>query len=880
MNDRVRPKQLWLLNTALLVIALLLPGVQFLAGSAKETTNQVLDENWRGSYDILVTHPDFHAEIAAAKNDLGLDLVEVNYGNIAAPTISAEQLSQVRETPGVAVAAPLGYLGAQTGTEKWAKILVPWDEIPERDSVNFKFNLRTTSNDGVSERLETDAEIVVTVDTSLWDGHRGDTDEPSLAGEHGLVISYPGQQVQYPDGVILPEGLFLTVHPIPTPNTTMLAVDPGAERQLLGAEGEFLDPLEKAAAVLKQRGGLTAAGYQWLLDSGAEASAEPTVPAEFAGFPGLADLENAPAVWGSFGLDSQLVPYLRNSAAYPPLSLELSVSRQQQSAEYEPLGSERADLQQQMRPFSVFDFNLPWPGSSVEIPAGIGYNVVQEYEGAAIAGLSLQPHKTDDGKTAFRVNPQGYSHGVEVYPGYTPDGRLLGETAKYRSSEERELLIGPVAQPGAAPFEAGSYDPADLARLGAAPLGTYQEAEITLSSGEVLHPDRTGLGLGVQPPHVIVPLDYASELLAGDAVTAVRVRVSGIDELDRRTAQLRIDETAQRLRALGLSAQTVSGSSTQQIPIYVAGYAFGSADAETQQRVGDLGWVTQNFTVTGSDQWTAETASNVILWASMILLGLLVVGLGVVSVMVRPGRAQNQQLLAQLGWSLPQRIRWAAQESWLGIAVLLVAVPLSCWVADPSQLPLVLLVSLLVVLLLLYSVPLRGRGAKPLPKIASRRKLLGLAATETAAIAVTAVVVAVLAQLLIWFVQVGSTLSLSRLVLNSLLPLAVLALGVVVFLLYLQLVSGALYERLILTRLRFKYVVLGRSGAGLMGGLLLQTALQTVAAAALIGLILWGLRLWFIATPAGLLVAFGALGLWALSQGARLYRLRATALLR
>lgn len=134
--------------------------------------------------------------------------------------------------------------------------------------------------------------------------------------------------------------------------------------------------------------------------------------------------------------------------------------------------------------------------------------------------------------------------------------------------------------------------------------------------------------------------------------------------------------------------------------------------------------------------------------------------------------------------------------------------------ADPSQLPLVLLVSLLVVLLLLYSVPLRGRGTKPLPKIVSRRKLLGLAATETAAIAVTAVVVAVLALLLIWFVQVGSTLSLSRLVLNSLLPLAVLALGVVVFLLYLQLVSGALYERLILTRLRFKYVVLGRSGAG------------------------------------------------------------------
>ncbi|RRD59637.1 hypothetical protein [Leucobacter sp. OH1287] len=115
VNDRVRRKQLWLLNTALLVIALLLPGVQFLAGSAKETTNQVLDENWRGSYDILFTHSDFHAEIAAAKNDLGLDLVEVNYGNIAAPTISAEQLSQVRETPGVAVAAPLGYLGAQPG---------------------------------------------------------------------------------------------------------------------------------------------------------------------------------------------------------------------------------------------------------------------------------------------------------------------------------------------------------------------------------------------------------------------------------------------------------------------------------------------------------------------------------------------------------------------------------------------------------------------------------------------------------------------------------------------------------------------------------------------------------------------------------------------
>ncbi|RRD34945.1 hypothetical protein EII31_07390, partial [Leucobacter sp. OH2974_COT-288] len=72
MSKRVAPKQIRVLTVALIVVALLLPGVQLLVRGANSVTDEVLEGNWRGAFDILVTDKEFEERVSPGRNEFDL----------------------------------------------------------------------------------------------------------------------------------------------------------------------------------------------------------------------------------------------------------------------------------------------------------------------------------------------------------------------------------------------------------------------------------------------------------------------------------------------------------------------------------------------------------------------------------------------------------------------------------------------------------------------------------------------------------------------------------------------------------------------------------------------------------------------------------------
>ncbi|MBB4071328.1 hypothetical protein [Canibacter oris] len=750
----------------------------------------------------------------------------------------------MRSIPEIATVAPVGYLGSQIGTEKWLGIIIPWEVLQPAQRIGLTFEIASKSHDGVSWRLDYATDVLVEIDLANWDGVLGETAVPQSASEHGIVVSYPGSTIKYSDSAITPQGLYVALYPVLLSHTSIVAVDPEAEMDLLGEAASFLQPLQQAEKLITDLEGLNATKIASLIPAESD-----ILPPEFLHYPGLRDFENAPAVWGFFGANSDLVPYLRYEDALAPQRMTISISQLQEqgAAALLEVGSTEVDLQKIARPFSVFKLQADWPGQETTDIPGLGYTVVNKYDAVSISGLELQQYTKDDEKTAFRVIPHGFNAGVFELPNYSPTGRIPGETTKYRETTPRELQIGTPQKNGAAPFEAGVFDREALKKLALqAPLGLYDGAAITLENGAVLETNRLGTGLGVSAPHVIVSLDSAKKFTPDDYVTAVRIKVAGLDNLTREAAQLQIDLVANQIRSLGFGAMVVSGSSTQSIDIYVPDYAFGVTDPLQNQTVADLGWVTQNFTVTGSDNWTSSTISEVAYWVSNSLFVILLLGLSIVIVSVRPQRLRQQSLLRSLGWSFGRRLRWGLSEVFPGVVVIAAGIVASICLATAAQQGAVIALSCLIILLVLGSVPMKPAVLTPAANVlCSRRKIFFLLVLETAVCAVAAVIAAILAQLARWLWSVGATMSLSNAVLQALLPVAFLASGVLCLMLGLQLFSNQNLRQILFLRVRFFYMYLGQSVRSIMLRLLVVASVQMIAASVAIAALLLALKHWY-----------------------------------
>lgn len=787
-------------------------------------TSDVYESSWRGRYDILVTAPGLEKALSPGTDQQGLPLLDPNFANVTTPTMPLEDVERIRGTHGVEVAAPIGFLGSTGNVLNFPLFFVPWSELPD-SAAEFRIRWQITSDDGLGKKVIMDRTNSIRLDYSEWNREIG------AFADVGVRFETDDKRFTL-EGGVSPGGLEFGWRPVTVPRSSVFAVDPVAEAALLGESGGFLEPLTRFDEVTREFGPVTVNNIGRRDDG----ELDPTVPvqAKIAEFPGSLPGQRA-ALWGAYGLDSPFVGFLRNAAPQTTMDLHVGAERLSDSGA-EHVGDLHLDLAKAGKPFNSGELEIGWPTGDQQASQDVERYVVPRYSSFGVSPLELQASSRDGAPqgAAFEVAPQGFEAAIPQLAEKQPDGTAAGDEQTYRRQVSAQLNLGVYAEDkvGAAPFEVGTYLPQDLdAGTSYVPLGAYDPARVTVSSsGQALTPTRNGMGLAAQASSAIVSLNGASQLVDGDFVSAVRVRVAGLEGLPRTDAMPRIDAVAAELRTLGLDVFVVAGASLQPVSLWVPDYAFGTTDAAVPQRVGDLGWVSQEFTTLGAVTWSETTTTQVVLLlfaGAITTAGILLVGVGWLS---RPRRTADHTLLASLGWSHPARFRWTVQTQWPGL-VLTTAAGLAGLLMAPSGLrwPVVGFL-VLVVAAVAASHPLHPPVSSLAARLGSRWRIIGLALSETLLAGLAAATFALIGAGVGWYRQVTTNTRVATAVGEVFTSFIIVAALLIVAVAVIQAATTRLGEQARGRRARFRYWHLGTPRRALVTRHLLSSALMLAGA--------------------------------------------------
>lgn len=646
------------LAVAYATFSLLSIGAGGIAWATSATVSSAIDENWRGMYDILVVPES--TTLAAP----GTGFVDANFATTTSSQhISADQLSAIRAIPSVDVAAPIGFLGRVIPEHLYPNIAIPLPTEPTA----YRLDVALKTNDGIADRaIQSYTSDLILDPTGLSDG--------PLPLNRFLGDDMLGQGVS--DGfayALLPE--------LPEVASSLVAVDPVAEKELIGAAGKFLDPLKAFDRLQDGATPLTCSSVTAL------------PPAKLAEFEALTVDDRGttnPSTECIYGTENEFAPFARNEAAYPQLEMSVSISRLDASvssasslaleaartAPTERIGVARVDIGTRLRPFGGADLNIPWPGNPAsDVPRTVASASIVSTSGSLQYALS-------GGR--LRLVP----YGVLQSTGKPGDLSNLtaGDVQTYRPSLPAQTpQIGSHFSAGAAPLELSTFDPNEVAtrdKLVGSPLGAYDPATISIigRDGTSIEPALNGLGPTAASATVITTLDGAAAMGVDNAIDAVRVRVRG-DYSSAAEGLATISRIAEAIRNLGLRADVVGGSSFQEIPIVVADFVTGSGggDASSTTLIARLEG-TQPFVrlgvVTQVQSALAEAMRGIYL-TTLAAATILIVVVHATSVRTR---SETSQLMARAGVPRARRFMWdlagASVPVWSGLLALVIGLPL------------------------------------------------------------------------------------------------------------------------------------------------------------------------------------------------------------
>lgn len=133
----------------------------------EESLRRGVDDNWRGAYDLLITAD---MPMTPVSDRFGRALVDPNFGNVTATSLSPEVVNQIKGMADVEVAAPIGLLGRWGKTLDWATLEVPADVLRAADVHELRIGWQVQTNDGLGPRRVQDEVIELRIDASEWDG--------------------------------------------------------------------------------------------------------------------------------------------------------------------------------------------------------------------------------------------------------------------------------------------------------------------------------------------------------------------------------------------------------------------------------------------------------------------------------------------------------------------------------------------------------------------------------------------------------------------------------------------------------------------------------------------------------------------------------------
>lgn len=647
-----------------------------------------VDAHWRGAYDILVRPSSARLDLERTAG-----VVEPNFLEFGGQDgISLAQAEAIRAIANVEIAAPVSFLGF---TNAEASVpLVTVDAWPSQPTL-YEASLTLGSDDGLGWRT------VQREDDRLLLG-------PGRASD---VVSDAGSGSASEDGSVYAMGARAAIPPIRVP---ILAVDPAAERALLGPSAGFLVALEAAGA-----GGRTVETFDPHL-----------IPDDFRGarrdlvFAASTEADAEYTAEQAARVRSRAVlPIVVSSDNYRALRLTLAATQVGQPLESMPagtsgqsvldaateqvgagrsaVGSTTIDVGVLLRPLQVASIQVPWP-LNLEPEPGQAGDVALAYsqtsfEAELIDRPAYSPIPTRPGGSAlsFSIAPQGTSTpsapetlggaAVDVstqplYHAYTTYDPALLRTYRAVDNTDRPFYWAPL----------GTFDLADLDLpddpLSYVPFGawdppdtTYVAAPDGTPAGPVaMRPRLDPAGLVTLPPLAVTDIASAV-LLRGDApIDAVRVRVGGITDFSA-GSRARVERVAAAIAALGLDVDVVAGSSRQPVDLYVPGYF----PDEGAQR--DLGWVTQGWTTLGAAAHVEAGLAGGMAALLALAVAAAAACAGGLQLMGVAGRRRDVAALRSFGWSRGEVMRWVLAEALVGAVAVLALAAAGWWLGGRSS---------------------------------------------------------------------------------------------------------------------------------------------------------------------------------------------------
>ncbi len=638
---------------ALGLLAVIAVAASLLQSSSATILQQTLDQNWRGSYDILVTQRGKDPVTAGL---LRLDsLVDATGGRL-----SMADLAAIRSLPDVAVAAPVaqvsfpGGLAPSFDPRLWLPVPVRHDASLEHPQA-FRITVSSTIDDGAEKRsLATQTVLAFAYQPSYSQLVFAPNGSP-LLDENGQPVYATHELADSPrllsgdNRVRFAAGDFdtgtgtiplgLTVDPRPAATVTL--VDPVAERELLGDAGDFLDPL---------------------IGRDATPGVIPVVALDRQPTPINATVkveefdDVTPGVGGAEAVAlAQGTGFLQNGQIAPTIEKDSATT---------VVGQYSVDLSTGVQPFA----------NSLLLLGGVSQSTADKSGAHPSSGTS--PRSILGGQYTVPEDAKTDGKGVGLAArGYASFGLYtaapLSRGAPTGSVTDYSKLFGAV---GSSLIEkrfevVGNYRPEEVrAKAGEtsfAPLGGYDTVNPSLvadaSGAEIaarpLATSITGFGIPGTNDMAVASFDILKDWNVERPISAIRIRVAGIDAYTP-AAQQKLLAVASELGTLGFAATIVSGSSPQAISVLVSGYATAATDASGAQIVGDLGHIDQDWSRLGA----VTEVDAAISATSVALLVVTVVAVGVLLAVVQlgsvPERRAQAGVLRELGWRRRRIVGW------------------------------------------------------------------------------------------------------------------------------------------------------------------------------------------------------------------------------
>ncbi len=642
-----------LLNSLVLVIF-------FSALSTRQVVvDRTLSDYQRTAYDILVRAPENVTEI---EKEYGL--VEANHLNGTAGGITMQQYEQIKAIPGVEVAAPIAMLGYMNRTSMGIAIQ---EDLPAGI-------YRVSASDGImaGEEYVTEASL-----TPYYALHI-----PESTGSWSLSSSrYEGLMDE-----MLRLHLSITLGGAsPITDAFLVSLPSAHDRMLIAA----IDPEQEARLV----------HLDDMLVSGNYLPQDPLLIIDH-------DLLYVPVLFNIHDYIQQVL-----SIQLEKTDFELDVSEnyaQQTSAIPDREAVESMPLE------TVYKADLSvqreWHKNAVQLIVKNNEVVDVYQQNTSITGLLYAPSAVQyremetvpaalpEDTLVLEAIPQGLT---QEEPGLL-DEFVSEETqewidivqwqvepeATYRSLSPRSSYLfnfSPYAE-GNGQFEIDTATALAGSSLNQVPLETYLPPSATLKYDEngqelenpvTLTPTLNNEGYLISPPDLLISLSSAQQILenacyesvadeaAGsgfrlkkmdcglgdDFISAIRVRVGGVDELDA-NAQARIEAVANAIvQRTGLHVDVMVGSSPQPVLVHIPGY----------EGIGELGYV--------EEYWVKKNVNTLIRSGMNLADGLLftaMLGAGVLllfnlNLFLMLGRVSEVALYNALGWR-----RWDIVKRLLG----------------------------------------------------------------------------------------------------------------------------------------------------------------------------------------------------------------------